>query len=430
LSVDDEFWKNVTKDQKKETTIQEKPKVQQPEGLATDNPFASKTTEETKEETKSEIEIVKCGICGKDLKLSESKSDNGTPVHSECLINKTKEEVNQEKQSTQKTIDDPFSTSEKVQTKTVEPKTDNPFGTLSEVTTEAPVETPIQETTKTEKKLADPFVDKGQLSQKEEFERTKPASSGKNLSFMIFGKKGTSKTATAMSLSGRIFAISYDQQTKIIHEEFFNSDPRIEVWDGIEFFNSKDPETKLETAVKTVEYSNWLLENPCIKYKPDWILIDGTERLTHVCEMAMRAQENLLPYEGVKNRNAWKYRNDLINNIVQRASQIAILGVLYTAYTSIETVTTATGEEKREGPKWAGDIEQKTQIVIKTSSEKMQNGRAFVAEVESSKVSFIPTGRRIVVGERLNTGEIQNYVGIKGLFTPTGVKKYFSGGEQ
>jgi len=315
-----------------------------------------------------------------------------------------------------------------------QPKLDDPFGATT------PTETPVVEKPKDEgffagapsntAKVTDPFLNEGQLSQEEEFAKTRPATSGKNLSMIIFGKKGTSKTATGMSLPGKIFAISYDQQTKIIHEEFFNSDPRIEVWDGIEFFNSKDPETKLETAVKTVEYSNWLLENPCIAFKPDWILIDGTERLTHVCEMAMRSQENLLPYEGVKNRNAWKYRNDLINNIVQRASQIARLGVIYTAYTNIETVTTATGEEKREGPKWAGDIEQKTQIVIKTTSGKMQNGIAFVAEVESSKVSFIPTGRRIVVGERLNTGEIQNNIGIKGLFTPEGVKKYFSGGEQ
>lgn len=265
-------------------------------------------------------------------------------------------------------------------------------------------------------------------SQDEEFLKQKPASSGKNLSFMIHGDKGTSKTATALSLPGKIFAISLDQQTAIIHEDFFKKDSRIEVWDGIEFFNSKDPTTKLETASKTVDYINWLLENPCKKFQPDWILFDGTERLTHVCEMAMRAQENLLPYEGVKNRNAWKYRNDLVNNFVQRAAQIARLGVIYTAYSEVKTITTAMGEESREGPKWFGDIEQKTQIVLKTTSSRTQNRRVFVVEVESSKVSYIPTGRRVVIGERMDSGEIQNYIGIKAIFTPEGNKKYFSSG--
>ena len=421
---DDDFWSNITKKSESSIPSTENPtetpqtEVQETKApaKAIDDPFSQqKTTEEPVEETKitpepkkvDEIKIttVKCGICEKDLDLSTAKSDNGVPVHGECLIKKTQEEI---KQQPQTAIDDPFEAS--ITSETVEE--------------ESKIETPLSPPD------VSPFVDKNQVSQEEEFAKTKSATSGKNISFMIFGKKGTTKTATALSLPGRIFAISMDQQTAIIHEEFFNNDPRIEVWDGIEFFNSKDPETKLETAVKTVEYVNWLLENPCIKFKPDWILIDGTERLSHVCEMAMRSQENLLPYEGVKNRNAWKYRNDLINNVVQRASQIARLGVVYTAFTYIETVTTATGEEKREGPKWAGDIEQKTQIVIKATSAKTQNGRSFALEVESSKVSFIPTGKRIVVGERLNTGEIQNNIGIKGLFTPKGVKKYFSGGEQ
>ena len=425
-SNDDEFWGNLTKDQKKKLTSEVQTekleevqkKLEQSTGITSDDPFASTATEETIEEVKTEEtesepkqtepELIKCGICGKDLDLAKSRSDNGAPVHGKCLINKTQKEVEQEKVKIKETqlTDDPFASTE----------------TEEEQTSVA--EVPVTEVPVTVK--GDPFVDTNQISQEDEFKKTKPASSGSNVSFLIFGKKGTSKTVTGMGLPGKIFVISMDQQSAIIHEEFFDNDPRIEVWDGIEFFNSKDPETKLETAVKTVEYVNWLLENPCIKFEPDWILIDGTERLTHVCEMAMRSQENLLPYEGVKNRNAWKYRNDLINNVVQRAAQIAKLGVVYTAYTNIETVTTATGEEKREGPKWAGDIEQKTQIVIKTSSERIQNGRNFTAEVESSKVSFIPIGRRIVVGERLNTGEIQNYVGIKGLFTPKGVKKYFS----
>ena len=305
----------------------------------------------------------------------------------------------------------------------------------SEVGNQAVVSTPSLSTTAPTSsppttQQADPFAGTNKkcssTSPEEEFKKMRPASAGKNFSFMIYDGKGTGKTVLALSLPGRIFAVSMDQQTAIIHQDFFNSDPRIVVWDGIEFFNSKDPTTKLETAVKTMEYINWLLENSCKEFAPDWILIDGTERLNHVCEMAMRAQENLMPYEGPKNLNVWKSRNDKVNNIVQRATQLAKLGVIYTAYATTKTVTTAQGEIKRECPKWFGDVEQKTQIVIKTSSEKVAGGTEFIAYVESSKTVFMSTGRKAIVGERLDTGEVKNRVGIKVLFTPEGVQKFFS----
>lgn len=392
---DDDFWTGVLKDNKKESKPQ------------TETPVEAPTV---KSEASPAVESPPNDPFAAPQEQLQSTKPHEVEVQEAIVVGSTLQEP---------AVEDPFNT----------PTTEEPVikNNLPDEITTPPLKAPIEVS---EDQNESPFGESEGVSQQEEFEKTKPASSGKNLSIMIWGDKGTSKTTTALSLPGRIFAISLDQQTKIIHEDFFNSNPRIEVWDGIEFFNSKNPETKLETAVKTVEYINWLLENPCTNFKPDWILLDGTERLSHVCEMAMRAQENLLPYEGVKNRNAWKYRNDLVNNVVQRAVQIAHLGVVYTSFTNIKTVDTALGEEKREGPKWFGEIEQKTQIVIKMSSEKMQNGLAFVALVESSKVSYVPTGRRMVVGERLNSGEIQNYTGIKILFTPEGVKKYFSGGEQ
>lgn len=411
---DDDFWAGVTEEKEKKKTQPEP--APQPKETPAPQEAQSVPSETPKEETPA----LDDPFFGSE---SENKPQEEQPQVAETSNIEVQEEsvassttVTETVQPEPATVQEPFETSA-----TEESVVEKP----SPAETPAPPEPVEEETTK-----EDPFGESKDALMEKEFKDMKPATSAKNISFMIFGKKGTTKTSTAMSLPGRIFAISMDQQTAIIWEEFFNKNSRIEVWDGIEFFNSKNPETKLETAVKTVEYVNWLLENPCKNFKPDWILIDGTERLSHVCEMAMRAQENLLPYEGVKNRNAWKYRNDLINNIVQRATQIAKLGVVYTAFTSIETVTTATGEEKREGPKWAGDIEQKTQIVIKTSSHAIQGGRAFVAEVESSKVSFIPTGRRMVVGERMDSGEIRNNIGIKGLFTPEGVKKFWTGGEQ
>jgi hypothetical protein len=343
---------------------------------------------------------------------------------------------------TQVPVVDPFSSTqpEPLKTPTPQPQSQppqpvtDPFSTsptpTQSFTPNIPLSPPIQpEPTPTT--VEDPFCKTEKNQNKNDFEKTKPATGGKNYSIIAFGRKGTGKTVLALSLPGKIFAFSFDQQTAIIHEEVYGNDPRIEVWDAIEFFNSKNPEIKLESAVKTIEYVDWLFENPCRKFQPDWILIDGTERLSHVCEMAMRAEENLLPYEGPKNPNVWKSRNDKVNNIVQRATQLAKYGAVYTAYGNIDTVTTASGEEKIEGPKWFGDVEQKTRIVIKTSSERTQNGRAFIAEVESSKVSFIPTGKRVIVGEHLNTGETTNFTGIKSLFTPEGVKKFFQpGGEQ
>jgi hypothetical protein len=130
--------------------------------------------------------------------------------------------------------------------------------------------------------------------------------------------------------------------------------------------------------------------------------------------MAMRASANIMPYEGIKNLNLWKMRNDFMNEFDRLATEIAKEGVIYTAYVDLKEVTTAQGEEKREGPKWAGDIEQKTRIVIKTEGETVRDGRIFSATVESSKIGLIPTAPKRIVGSVDKEGKV-DFKGFKAL---------------
>jgi hypothetical protein len=233
-----------------------------------------------------------------------------------------------------------------------------------------------------------------------------PAVAGKGKNMMLFGKKGSGKTVLAFSVEGRIACISLDQQSEIIHQEFYHSDPRIIVFDGVRYYSTIDQVTKLETSKETMEYIAGLLDGPIRDFHPDWIVFDGTERLSHLCEMAMRASANIMPYEGVKNLNLWKMRNDFMNEFDRLATEIAKEGVIYTAYVDLKVVTTAQGEEKYECPKWAGDIEQKTRLVIKTEGETVRDGRIFSATVESSKIGLIPTAGKKIVGSVDKEGKV------------------------
>ena len=258
---------------------------------------------------------------------------------------------------------------------------------------------------------------------KEEFDLS-PATEEKGLNQMIYGKKGSGKTVLAFSVEGTIACLSLDQQSEIVWREFYNSDSRITVFDAVRYYSEIDPQTKLDSASLTKRYIYDLLEKPIKDLKPDWIVVDGTEILNHIMEMAMRADQGLQPFEGPKNLNVWKVRNMFMNQIHRKATQIAKEGVIYTAYVDIQEVTTASGQSKREEPKWAGDIEYKTRVVIKVENETNRDGRVYYATVESSKVNYIPSSGRKIIGTIDGNGKV-DFKGIGVLakkIIPTGVK--------
>ena len=247
----------------------------------------------------------------------------------------------------------------------------------------------------------------------EEFDLS-PAHGEKGFNKMIYGPKGGGKTVLAFSDEGTIACLSFDQQSQIIWEEFYKKDKRITVFDAVRYFSEIDPQMKLDSSERTFRYVNALLDGPIAEMKPDIIVIDGTEILQQICEMTMRCRNNLGMSEGFKNLNLWKERNMYMNQVHRKATQIAKTGVTYTAYLTIKEVTTAGGEVRREEPKWAGDIEYKTQAVIKVEGETVKDGRVFYATVENSKLNKIPTSGRKIVGTVNGNGEVK-LLGMKAL---------------
>ena len=133
---------------------------------------------------------------------------------------------------------------------------------------------------------------------------------------------------------------------------------------------------------------------------PDWIVIDGSDVLQQICEMTMRYRNNLMPYQGISNRNLWKERKTNIRQIHESAIGTAKKGVIYTAYTKEKEIVVE-GEtiSRIDIPQWIEAIMLETDTVIKVTSEQDKIGRKFIATVESSKTG-LQTGKQLDITDK------------------------------
>jgi hypothetical protein len=227
----------------------------------------------------------------------------------------------------------------------------------------------------------------------ERFDFTEAESPGKEV-YMIYGLKGEGKTALAFSFPGKIACLSFDRKSVLVKDKLYRHRAHeIKVYDAVKYLDSSSPEKLLESSEKTFRYINALLDR-IEEWKPDWVVIDGSEILQTVCEMTMRYRNNLMPFQGIANRNLWKERRMYIRQIHHKALTIARKGVIYTAYTDYhEIVQDGEFVLRKEVPRWIDAILYETDVVIHVTSEvgKDKAGRRFYAEVESSK-GRLPTG--------------------------------------
>jgi hypothetical protein len=227
----------------------------------------------------------------------------------------------------------------------------------------------------------------------EHFDFTEAESPGKEV-YMIYGLKGEGKTALAFSFPGKIACLSFDRKSVLVKDKLYRHRAHeIKVYDAVKYLDSSSPEKLLESSEKTFRYINALLDR-IAEWKPDWIVIDGSEILQTICEMTMRYRNNLMPFQGIANRNLWKERRMYIRQIHHKALTIARKGVIYTAYTDYhEIVQDGEFVLRKEVPRWIDAILYETDVVIHVTSEvgKDKAGRRFYAEVESSK-GRLPTG--------------------------------------
>jgi len=221
--------------------------------------------------------------------------------------------------------------------------------------------------------------------------RISPVEPKKSLVIMFYSDKGDGKTTLALSLPGKIEALSFDNMTKDIHDTMYNSDPRITVWDALQEYDLSSEEAWLKSSVISLRYIDALLDKIETR-KPDWVLIDGIGKFIKMAEMAMRYNNNFSIIDGVP-WQYWKYRRLYIGQLHMKALRIASHGLVYTAY--VNTKELKQGDrvvETEDHPKWVDVVEEESKVVIRVKTKQFEDVRRFYATVDSSKWGPIRTG--------------------------------------
>lgn len=221
----------------------------------------------------------------------------------------------------------------------------------------------------------------------------KEAAPGDKLVITFYGEKGSGKTMSALGLPGTKSVLCFDNKAQTIKHSFFKDSPDIKVYDATEFF-VKDTSHFLESSEITYDYLTFLLQK-IGEQKPDWIIIDGLEILTGICEMVMRKHNGLKPYQGVSNLSVWKERRQLLDGIHRRAVQAVKRGVVYTAYCDTQQII----EEgaivtSKIVPKWVDTVLYETDITVHVENRIGKEGSRIIVKINNSKIpSFLETGK-------------------------------------
>lgn len=220
--------------------------------------------------------------------------------------------------------------------------------------------------------------------------------------YTIAGDKGTGKTTSAMLLrqgDESMLAISFDHKTTVIKNNMYNKNPKIKVFSGVKYLD-RSPDRLVSSAKKSYEFVYSLIK----KARPNWILIDGLGVLHNICEMAMRNDRGYKPYQGVSNMNDWKYRNDMMAELHTLCLTQCKKGIIYTTYTKTEElIYEGNIIEKKEIPKWFGNVLEETDITLMSSVIEDSEGKPlYQVRVENSKYDNLFKSRKTYI---VNVGE-------------------------
>jgi len=209
---------------------------------------------------------------------------------------------------------------------------------------------------------------------------------------LIYGDKGKGKTTLAFGYPGEIVCLSFDNKSAKIKATMYNNDKRIHIFNVTKYLDYDNDEKLLESSVKTYEYIKAVLEHSR-KLKPDWIVFDGAEIFSQICEWRMRYKHNLGAFAGVTNLNLWKERRMNIRKIHNLALSIARKGIIYTTFTTKDTIVIA-GEiiTQKDVPKWIDVLMFETDYVIHVDTEP-GTFRQLATVVTSKDKSFLKTGK-------------------------------------
>ena len=212
------------------------------------------------------------------------------------------------------------------------------------------------------------------------------------LTYTIFGEKGSGKTTLAFSaFKGQKFCFSLDRKAERIKEYFFNNSSDITIANTISNYIRTTEEM---TQSARVTYQKILEEIKNSREKYDWIIIDGLEKLGEICEMTMRNEYKLSPFQGIPQTSYWKLRKVLLSSLHQNALDAANKGVIYTTFSKVEDIYIEDGQviERREMPKYFDMIEEETDVLLKTFMKMSKDDTRFFLRVSTSKLPRYKTG--------------------------------------
>jgi hypothetical protein len=224
----------------------------------------------------------------------------------------------------------------------------------------------------------------------------------------VYGHKNDAKTTTAMGLAkkgDKVAILSFDQKSDRPTELDFVKKSGVEykVYNAILYLDKSTPELYQTTAEKTYIFVLKILEGLKEKYKPDWVIIDGSEFLNKILEQVMRKRNGVMPYQGIANQNIWKERTQYIDDVHNQALAAATQGIMYTTYVAKDSIIKdGNVVQQKDMPKWLGDVMSQTDIIVRVVTEVTNGKTEYKAIIESSKFpreyppkEYVITGRRL-----------------------------------
>ena len=224
--------------------------------------------------------------------------------------------------------------------------------------------------------------------------------------YLFFGDKNDGKTYAALSMPGKILALSFDYKTAIVKKKSYNNDPRITVYDALIREDYTSPEAELASSKTSMAYINQVLDNAKAD-PPDWILIDGSEIFQKLAESLMRYNNNITAFGGVQ-WTYWKERRFYIRQLHEKAIRLAKRGVIYTTYVDKdEIVVDGQIKARTDVPRWVDAVLYSVDEVIRVFPRNDANGRRYFARIEGSKLRPKNSGREFDITNKGVAGLLQ-----------------------
>lgn len=223
------------------------------------------------------------------------------------------------------------------------------------------------------------------------FQFTPVTGSGKEV-YCVFGNKGEGKTFLAFGFPGKKYVLSFDRKSQRIKDALMLPDSECVVLDAIQHYQ-KDKVRLTESASVTFDYIVFLLREVQKRGDCDWLIIDGLEILMEICEMKMRLDNKMGPFQGIANFGIWKDRKLNVRGIHDECIDAAKKGVIYTTYTEKDKIV-EDGQliRSKDAPKWTDVVMYETDVVLNVYTILVNNQIRIHCDVTTSKIQKYKTG--------------------------------------